>query len=117
MTPSRHTTRLALALLFVGGLAGTAQAKQTKFWNLTANTITSLQLAPAGGTDFGENLTKQDPDGSVEHDERIKVNVKAGTYDAKIADAKGRGCVVKGVVVKEGEVFAIDEQQLAGCGK
>lgn len=117
MQMSRHTTRFALALFLVAGLAGAAQAKQTRFWNLTANTVTGLQLAAAGTSDFGENLTKQDPDGSVEHDERIKVNVKPGTYDAKIADDKGRSCVVKGVVVKEGEVFTIDEQQLAGCRK
>ena len=110
-------TRLALSLSLFFGFAGVAQAKTTKFWNLTANTITSLQLAPAGTTTFGANLTKSDPDGTVEHDERIKVTVPAGSYDAKIADNKGRGCVVKGVVVKDGEVFSIDEQQLAACGK
>ena len=109
--------RLALILVFTAGLAGTAHAKATKFWNLTANTVTSLQLAPAGTTNFGPNLTKSDPDGTVEHDERIKVAVPAGSYDAKIADNKGRSCTIIGVVVKDGEVFSIDEQQLAGCGK
>ena len=117
MDVSCQTKRIALSLCLLIGLAGAAHAKATRFWNLTANTVTNLSLAPVGTENFGPDLAKMDPDGSVEHDERIKVTVPAGTYDAKITDDKKRSCVIKGVVVKEGEVFSIDEQQLAGCGK
>ena len=64
---------------------------------MTANTITSMALAPAGTNKFGPDLAKADPDGSVDHDERMKVNgIASGTYDARFTDNKGRTCLVKG---------------------
>ena len=71
-------------------------AKTTRMWNLTDNTITMLQLAPAGTSDFGPDQAKNDKDGSVDHDERLKIiGVSTGTYDARLTDAKGRTCTVK----------------------
>jgi hypothetical protein len=50
-----------------------AFAKDTQFWNLTANTITSLQLSPAGKNDWGRNQADNDRDHTVDHDERLKI--------------------------------------------
>jgi len=97
--------------------AGTAYAaKGTRFWNLTHVEIDSLQLAPAGSSDYGENLCLQDDDKSVEADERLQVTgVKSGTYDARIHDVTGRSCSAKNVKVEEGKVFSIEEKQLIDC--
>ena len=98
-------------------LGSAAAAKTTRFWNLTANTITSFALAPTGTGTFGPDLAKRDPDGSIDHDERMKVNgIASGTYDVRLTDSKGRTCVIKGIAVKDGEVFSIDEKQMHGCG-
>lgn len=111
--------RLALSAVVVLALGGSAvAAKATRFWNLTDNTVTSFQLAPAGTDTFGPDQARNDKDGSVDHDERLKIlGVASGTYDARLADSKGRTCVVKNVAVKEGEVFSIEEKQLADCRK
>jgi hypothetical protein len=97
--------------------AGTAYAaKGTRFWNLTHAEIDSLQLAPAGTQDYGDNLCLLDDDKSVEADERLQVTgVKSGTYDAKIHDVTGRSCSAKNVKVEEGKVFSIEEKQLVDC--
>jgi hypothetical protein len=99
-------------------LPSVAFAKDTQFWNLTANTITVLQLSPAGKSDWGADQTANDSDHSVDHDERLKIiGVKSGTYDVKFTDKAGRACVVADVAVKEGAIFSIDEKKLAGCSK
>ena len=109
---------IPIGLIALLALGAPASAKTTRFWNLTANTITSFALAPAGTDTFGPDLAKADPDGSVDHDERMKVQgVPSGSYDARLIDAKGRTCLVKGVAVKDGEVFSIDEKQLTDCKK
>ncbi len=108
---------LSLCLAIVAVLGGTAfAAKPTRFWNLTDNTVTRFELAPAGTGKFGPDQAKNDKDGSVDHDERLKIlDVASGTYDARLADSKGRMCLVKAVPVKEGEVFSIEEKQLTDC--
>ena len=99
-------------------LAGPAVAKDTRFWNLTSSTVESLELAPAGTSAFGPDQTKNDPDGTVEHDERVKVTgVAPGAYDARLKLADGRECTVKGVRVEAGKVFTIEEKELVGCSK
>ena len=104
---------LSLALV-VGGPA--FAAKTTRFWNLTANIITKFELAPAGSERWGADQAKNDKDGSVDHDERLKIlGVSSGSYDARLTDAKGRNCVVRNVAVTDGEIFSIEEKQLAGC--
>lgn len=93
-------------------------AKATRFWNLTANTITTLYLAPAGSNHYGANQCANDNDGTVDHDERLKITgVPSGRYDAKFSDNRGRVCIVKNVEVKEGEVFTIEESQATNCQK
>jgi hypothetical protein len=104
----------ALALL----VAGPAMAKDTRFWNLTSSTVKSLELAPAGASAFGPNQTANDPDGAVDHDERLKVTgVATGVYDARLKLADGRQCMAKGVRIEAGKVFAIEEKDLTACSK
>ncbi|HEY1783682.1 MAG TPA: hypothetical protein VGG79_25200 [Roseiarcus sp.] len=99
-------------------IAGPAMAKDTQFWNLTSSTVKSLELAPAGTSAFGPNQTKNDPDGTVDHDERVKVKgVATGAYDARLKLADGRQCTLKGVHVEAGKVFAIEEKDLTGCAR
>lgn len=110
--------RAALTALLFAAVPTAAMAKNTLFWNLTANTITSLQLSPSGKNDWGQNQTDNDPDHSVDHDERLKITgVASGAYDLKFVDKSGRSCVVKNVQIKEGLVFSIEEKNLQGCSK
>ena len=110
---------LAGTMLALLGASAVAQSpKPTRFWNLTRYTVTSFQLSPAGQQAWGPNLCKNDPDGTVDHDERLRVSgVKAGRYDAKIADKSGRVCIVRDLEVKEGAVFSVEEKQMTDCGK
>jgi hypothetical protein len=95
-----------------------AWAKDTRFWNLTANTITSVQLSPAGKNDWGRNQTDNDRDHTVDHDERLKItDAPSGLYDVKFVDKSGRTCVVPNIEIKEGLVFSIDEKNLKNCAK
>ena len=95
-----------------------ALAKDTQFWNLTANTITSFQFSPAGQSDWGANQTDNDSDHSVDHDERLKIaGLKSGIYDVKFIDKTGRVCVVANISVKEGAIFSIDEKMPKTCKK
>jgi hypothetical protein len=97
-------------------LAQPATAKDTRFWNLTASTVKSLELAPTGTSAFGPNQTLNDPDGAVDHDERLKVTgVKNGAYDARLKLADGRVCMAKGVQIEAGKVFTIEDKELVGC--
>ena len=106
---------IALALMNSGAHA---QDKLIRFWNLTVYTITALQISPAGMDQWGINQCKNDRDGTVDHDERLRItDVKPGRYDVKIADKIGRACIVRNIDVKEGAVFTIEEKQLTECGK
>jgi hypothetical protein len=100
------------ALIF----AEPAAAKDTRFWNLTSSTVKSLELAPAGTSAFGPNQCANDPDGAVDHDERVKVTgVTTGSYDARITLADGRVCMAKAVRVETGKPFSIEDKDLVGC--
>lgn len=105
--------------VFVLALISTrALAKDTRFWNLTANTITSLQLSSPGKNEWGRNQADNDRDHTVDHDERLKItDTEAGTYDVKFVDQSGRTCIVPNVQVKAGSVFSIEEKELKGCTK
>ena len=95
-----------------------AQDKPIRFWNLTVYTIMALQMSPAGKDDWGINQCKNDRDGTVDHDERLRItDVSAGRYDVKLTDKTGRICIVRNIEVKEGAVFTIEEKQLTDCRK
>src|SRR5215467_12561811 len=96
--------------------AAQGEGRPTRFWNLTRHTISELYLAPAGTTDFGPNQCKNDKDGTVDHDERLRITgVAAGTYDIKLKDVSGRTCIVRNIEVKTGEIFSIEEKELTSC--
>ena len=106
------------AALLLGCISTSASAKDTQFWNLTAHTITALQLSPAGKDDWGPDQTANDNDHSVDHDERLKITgVKSGVYDVKFTDKTGRSCILRDIAVKEGAVFSIDEKKTKDCAK
>jgi hypothetical protein len=110
--------RIAIAILALVAMPSMAlaQSRPTRFWNLTRYTITEFYLAPAGTTSFGPNQCKNDKDGTVDHDERLRITgVETGTYDAKLTDAKGRTCVVRNVKVETGQIFSIEENELTSC--
>jgi hypothetical protein len=107
---------LALALMCSGAAA--QDRRGTRLWNLTLYTLNSVQLSPAGQDAWGKNQCANDPDGTVDHNERLRITgVPAGRYDVKLADRIGRVCVVRNVEVKDGQVFAIEEKQLTDCRK
>ena len=111
---------LAAAAAAVLVLVGSARAddKPTRFWNLTAWTITDLRLAPAGTEKFGPNLCLNDKDGAVDADERLKTpGVATGSYDARVAFKTGRACRAKNLSVVEGQIFEIAEKDLLDCSK
>jgi hypothetical protein len=108
----------ALIVTVLALIPVSASAKDTQFWNLTANTITSLQLSPAGKNEWGQNQADNDRDHTVDHDERLKITDTApGIYDVKFADKSGRTCVVANVQVKTGSIFTIEEKDLKDCGR
>ena len=109
---------VALVAFILAFIPVGASAKDTQFWNLTANTITSLQLSPAGKNEWGANQADNDRDHTVDHDERLKItDTEAGTYDVRFVDKSGRTCVVPNVQVKTGAIFSIEEKELKGCAK
>lgn len=110
---SRILTILALTLL-VG--TAVAEGRPTRFWNLTRNTISEFYLAPAGSSTWGPNQCKNDKDGAVDHDERLRIiGVPSGTYDAKLTDVTGRVCVVRNIKIDTGAIFSIEEKDLTSC--
>ena len=112
---AKATALMAFMLAFIP--AG-ASAKDTQFWNLTANTITSLQLSPPGKSEWGRNQAANDRDHTVDHDERLKItDTAAGFYDVKFVDKSGRTCIVPNVQIKLGAIFTIEEKELKGCAK
>jgi hypothetical protein len=117
MRIARLTICAAVFALFSVGLNAHAQnPKGTRFWNLTQNTITQLQLAPAGSDTWGPDQCKNDRDGTVDHDERLRITgIAPGRYDVKFIDKAGRHCTVRNIEVQDGAVFSIEEKQLEGC--
>ena len=99
-------------------LAEPAAAKDTRFWNLTSSTVKSLELAPAGTSAFGPNQCANDPDGAVDHDERVEVTgVTTGAYDARLTLADGRVCMAKAVRIETGKPFSIEDKDLVDCAR
>ena len=110
--------RIALIVAALAVLTGdaAAQSRPTRFWNLTRNTIKDFRLAPAGTSNWGPNQCKNDKDGEVEPDERLRIlDVPSGTYDAKLIDVTKRTCTVRDIKVEAGAVFSIEEKDLTSC--
>ena len=113
----RRLAFLILALT-VTSVPALAQGRPPRFWNLTGETISELYLAPAGTADWGANQCKNDKDGTVDPDERLNITgVAPGSYDIKLADVKGRVCVVRDVKVEAAQIFSIEEKDLTSCDR
>jgi hypothetical protein len=82
----RLTVAGLLSLIGVAAVTGAiAAGKLPQFWNLTSSTVAGLEISKAGANVFGANQTVNDPDGAVEHDERLKItDVEAGLYDVRL---------------------------------
>jgi hypothetical protein len=116
--PNFSGIAFAVITLAIGVGEASAQGRPTRFWNLTQHTISEFSLAPAGTTKWGPNQCKNDKDGTVDTDERLRITgVAAGTYDAKLTDVSGRVCVVRNIKVEEGQVFSIEEKELTSCNR
>jgi hypothetical protein len=93
-------------------------SKGIRFWNLTLHTITELRMSPAGENRWGPDQCQNDRDGTVEHDERLRITgISPGRYNVKLTDQTGRSCIVRYIEVKAGAVFSIEEGQLTDCGE
>jgi hypothetical protein len=107
---------LASLLLGLADAAAAQDRKGIRFWNLTLYTITTLQLSPAGAERWGPDQCRNDRDGTVDHDERLRITgVEPGRYDVRLSDKIGRSCIVRNVELKDGAVFTIEEKELTDC--
>jgi hypothetical protein len=108
------------AILLLTVCSAVCAAERLRFWNLTTVTIAELHLAPAGTGTWGPNQCLNDPDKSVDPDERLTITgVEPGRYDLKLTDKKGRMCLVPNVEVKSGRpyAFSISDGDLTDCKK
>ena len=72
---------LVPALSWNPSSAADGNGKGIRFWNLTYTTVTNLQPAPLGQNVWGANQCANDPDGTVDHDERLRISgVSPGRY-------------------------------------
>src|SRR6202046_4199201 len=108
---------LALSLTITSSTVFAAE-QPSRFWNLTRHTIAEFYLAPAGTTNWGDNQCKNDKDGTVDSDERLRITgVSPGTYDARLKDVSGRVCYARNLNIKAGDIFSLEEKDLTDCGK
>ena len=111
-----HKAAFAVLALIVTVASTLAAERPTRFWNLTRHTISEFQLAPAGTTKWGENQCKNDKDGTVDSDERLRITgISPGRYDAKLKDVSGRVCFARNIDIKAGDIFSIEERDLTDC--
>ena len=105
-----------LAALFAVSSTVLAAERPMRFWNLTRHTIKEFYLAPTGTTNWGANQCKNDRDGTVDSDERLRItDTPPGVYDAKLTDVSGRVCIVRNLKIEVGEIFSIEERELTSC--
>jgi len=113
-------TRFAYMCLVLGIVTSSSSAAErpTRFWNLTLHTLTEFNLAPAGTANWGDNQCRNDKDGTVDSDERLRITgISTGTYDARLKDTTGRVCFVPNLKIEVGEIFSIEEKDLTSCDR
>ncbi|APH55226.1 Hypothetical protein GbCGDNIH9_1909 [Granulibacter bethesdensis] len=109
---------IGIGLTMAAGGSAIAAGKAMRFWNTTSDTIVKLQMAPVGTTAWGSDQCKNDKDGEVEADERLKIlGIQPGRYDVKLKLKRGRSCVVHDVEAKEDGpyAFSIGDADLKDC--
>jgi hypothetical protein len=98
--------------------ANAADPKPMRFWNLTTSTVVDFRAAPPGTGDWGANQCANDRDGTVDHDERLRITgITPGRYDVKLSFKGGRVCTVRNIEMKDGAVFSIEDKDLTECSK
>ena len=113
----RGVLLVSIAFGLVASSAAAQDRKGIRFWNLTLYTVTTLQMSPAGKDSWGPDQCKNDRDGTVDHDERLRITgIAPGRYDVNLVDETGRTCMVRNVEVRDGAIFSIEEGQLTDCG-
>ena len=111
-------TALAVLALTITVATTLAAERPMRFWNLTRSTISEFQLAPAGTAKWGENQCKNDKDGTVDSDERLRITgIEPGHYDARLKDVSGRVCFARNLDIKAGDIFSLEERDLADCSQ
>ena len=114
----RLVLRLAYLVIALGATSSVALAAERpmRFWNLTPFTIAEFYLAPAGTNNWGGNQTKNDRDGTVDANERLRItDTPPGMYDARFKDVRGRVCWARNLKLEAGEIFSIEERDLTFC--
>jgi hypothetical protein len=112
-------TAVMLFLCCIAGARGSfARDKPTQFWNLTTSTVAKLEISKAGKNAFQSNQTVNDPDGAVEHDERLRITgAESGVYDLRLTFKDGRTCFARKVDIVQGKPFSIEDKDLVDCSK
>lgn len=111
-----HAVRLGLIAAVLTTPLAAQEQRPIRFWNLTLYTVTHLYMSPAGQDKWGPDLCAGDRDGTVDHDERLRITgLSPGRYDVRLSDRIGRVCVVRDVEVAAGKIFTIEEKQLTDC--
>ena len=118
MAVNRPVLVLLTSVLLGVGSPALAQPKRemrVRLWNLTAQTLTRVFLAPAGSESYGPDQCRNER-GHVAPDERLRITgLSPGRYDAKLQDQTGRVCVVRGIAIRAGTIFRIAERDLTAC--
>ncbi len=114
--------RCLLLAMIAWGMAAqaspAAEGRGVRFWNLTSSTVASLRLSPAGKNEWGADQCPNDPDGGVDHDERLRLEgITPGRYDLKLGDKSGRTCLVRNVAIEANKVFSVTDKDLTDCSK
>jgi hypothetical protein len=113
-----RTPAVAFLLLTAAIASAGAADRPIRFWNLTLFTISDFRLAPAGTTRWSDNQCKNDKDGTVDSDERLRITgIEPGVYDASLKDTTGRTCLVRNIKIEGGDIFSIEEKDLTSCQK
>lgn len=112
----RRVVLTATMLLCITYAVAEAAGKLT-FWNLTSQTVTSLSLAAPNSGKWGPNQCTNDNDGTVDHDERLRLSgIAPGRYDVRISD-RTRTCIVRSVEVHGDRpyAFSLSDEDLRDC--
>lgn len=114
----RYLTIVLVMMIAVAPAGLRAQGKGIRLWNLTTSTISGFALSPSGKDDWGPNLTLNDKDKEVDHDERLRLTgVAPGRYDARVSYRDSRQCLVRNLDIAADAVVSIADKDLTDCSR